>query len=52
MGVLRWTGEQFRAATLAEFVLALDGYLESKGIQKTTPITRNELLDLVDIFGK
>lgn len=39
--------------TLAEFVLALDGYLESKGVkkEKSRLMSRNEFLDLAERFG-
>lgn len=39
--------------TLAEFNLALDGYLESKGIKKDKNklMSKNELLDLIDKYG-
>lgn len=46
--MLGWTGAQFRASTLAEYVLASDGYLESKGIKKPELMSRNELLDMMD----
>lgn len=39
--------------TLAEFVLAFDGYCESKGIKKSkdSRVTRNEYLDMVSRWG-
>lgn len=53
LGVLGYTGEEFRAMTLAEFVLAFEGYFESKGIKKPKEkfVTRNDLLELVDKYG-
>lgn len=39
--------------TLAEFSLALDGHLESKGIKKPKDrlMSRNKLLELAERFG-
>lgn len=52
--MLRYTGEEFRRMTYAEFILAFDGYLESKGIKKDKDkfMSRNVLLDLADRFGE
>ncbi len=50
--MLRYTGEEFRRSTYAEFMLAFDGFLESKGVKKEKDkmMTRNQLLDLADKF--
>lgn len=50
--MLGWTGSDFRSATLGEYFLAFDGYLESRGIKKKTLMSRNELLDLMDADKK
>ena len=51
--MLGYTGDQLRSLTLAEFSLALDGHLESKGIRKPKDrlMGRNKLLELADRFG-
>ncbi len=50
--MLGYTGEEFRRMTYAEFTLAFDGYLESKGVKKDKDkmMSRKEFLDLADMF--
>lgn len=53
MGVLGYTGDEARAMTLAEFVLAFEGYKESRGVTKSSDrmVSRNEFLDIVSKYG-
>lgn len=49
--MLKFTGDEFRQMTIDEFVLGLDGHLESRGLKKKKGMSRNEFLDLAAKFG-
>jgi hypothetical protein len=50
MGMIGWTPTQFWNATLHEIIPAIDGFIEFNGGGKETPMTNEELKDLMELY--
>jgi hypothetical protein len=50
MGMIGWTPEVFWNATLHEVYTAIEGFMEFNGGKKDSPMTSNELQDLMELY--
>jgi|TARA_R100000482_G_scaffold28050_1_gene8770 hypothetical protein len=50
MGMIGWSPTQFWNSTLNEIIPAIDGFIEFNGGNKETPMTNDELKDLMELY--
>ena len=50
LGVLRMTPEEFWNMTMIEFCSACDGFASFHGADQNSPMTRDEMQDLMERF--